>query len=427
MKIAIISTGYFWTPVEAGTSRLFDIAMTFARNGWETEVITTSFEHFEKRPRDRRKILAQKYPFQVTFIPSPSYRKNIDVRRAYSNGKTAVNLKGYLEHHGKDFDVVYCTIPSNRIAAETVRFCQKNRIPVVIDIEDLWPEAMRMVIPSKVLCRLLLGKVKKDADYVYRHADGIIGTSEDYTARAFQNRPKDIPYCTVFVGCDLDSFDEGVRKYGPEIEKKDGERWITYAGSLGESYGLFTLLEAAAILQKDTDTNHIEHLNCAEHIDCAKKKTNIRIKILGTGPMEKKLKAYAGRLGCRNVDFLGFRPYPEMAAYLAKSDIVVNSFRKNAPQSFVNKVGDYLASGRPMINMLENPLFQKLVKEEKIGLNIEAENPKALASSIEYLLKNPKLCQEMSFRERRLAEDKFDRKKTYQEIVDFTDRVAEAK
>ena len=96
-KIAIISLGYLWFPCESGTSRFFDIAMQFVKSGWEVECITTSFQHFKKEPRDQKKILAQNYPFQITFIEAPAYDKNVSLKRVYSNSKAARNLKAYLE------------------------------------------------------------------------------------------------------------------------------------------------------------------------------------------------------------------------------------------------------------------------------------------------------------------------------------------
>ena len=73
---------------------------------------------------------------------------------------------------------------------------------------------------------------------------------------------------------------------------------------------------------------------------------NIKIKILGNGPLKEELEKAAKDQGCRNVEFLGYVSYPEMAAWLAKSDILVNSFVKKAPQSIVTKIGDYLAAGK---------------------------------------------------------------------------------
>ena len=84
-KIAIVSLGYFWTPVESGPTRFFDITKAFCKAGYEVEVITTDFQHFEKKPRNIEKIRSQNYPFKITFIPTPEYKKNVDLKRVVSN------------------------------------------------------------------------------------------------------------------------------------------------------------------------------------------------------------------------------------------------------------------------------------------------------------------------------------------------------
>ena len=266
-KIAIISLGYLWFPCESGTSRFFEIANTFVNTGYEVECITTSFQHFKKEPRDKELILSQNYPFKITFIDAPSYKKNVDVRRVLSNRIAAKNMKKYLSLHVKEYDAVYVSIPANNIAALVTNICKKNGVPVVVDIEDLWPEAMAMIIKNKWIRNVLLCSFARDAEKAYRNADGIIGTSEDYTDRAFKKRERNIPNETVYVGCNLQEFDEGVKKYNHEIEKKDGEFWVTYAGSISTSYDIKTLIDAVYSL----------------------KEKNVHAQILGTGSLKEEL------------------------------------------------------------------------------------------------------------------------------------------
>ena len=79
-RIAIVSNGYAWFPIEPGPSRFYYIATTFAHAGWSVEIITTSFQHFKKKPRDKNAIYAEKYPFKITFVETPPYKKNIDIQ-----------------------------------------------------------------------------------------------------------------------------------------------------------------------------------------------------------------------------------------------------------------------------------------------------------------------------------------------------------
>ena len=391
-KIAIISLGYMWFPCESGTSRFYDIAMTFVNAGYDVECITTGFQHFKKAPRDKQLILSQGYPFKITFIDVPPYKRNIDIRRVLSNRAASQNLKKYLLNHIQKYDVVYVAIPANNIAAMVTSVCKEYCVPVVVDIEDLWPEAMSMVIKNNFLRKILLYSFERDAETTYRNADGIIGTSEDYTERAFRNRDKNIPAKTVYVGCNLAEFDAGVEKYSDDIEKNKGQFWVTYAGSISTSYDIKTLIDAGYMLRDK----------------------NVHVQILGTGSLKDELEKYSQDMD--NIHFWGFTPYPKMAAVLSKSDVVVNSFVKGAPQSIVNKVGDYLASGKPMINTLENPVFCKLVEKNNIGINVEPENVKQLAEVIEkYMVNNDKQGKNA----RILAKTQFDRKVTYQSIVEI--------
>ena len=389
-KIAIISLGYMWFPCESGTSRFYDIARMFVEHGYNVECITTSFQHFKKAPRDKELILRQNYPFKITFIDAPAYKKNVDLKRVYSNKVAAYNLKKYLEKNIDGYDAVYVSIPANNIAAMVTTMCKKHGVKVVVDIEDLWPEAMSMVIKNKFVRNLVLWPFTRDAEIAYKNADGIIGTSEDYTDRAFKKRERNIPAETVYVGCNLEEFDAGVAKYGSEIIKPEGEFWVTYAGSISTSYDIKTLIDAGHELEDK----------------------NVHVQILGTGSLKDELEEYSKDMA--NIHFWGFVPYPKMAAVLSKSDVLVNSFIKGAPQSIVNKIGDYLASGKPMINTLENPVFCRLVEENDVGVNVEPGNVVDLKNVMLEYLDGKQL--EQGVKARKLAEERFDRKTAYKKM-----------
>ena len=397
-RLAIVSLGYLWFPCETGTSRFFHIAMTAAKAGYDVEVITTDFQHFEKRPRDKEKIRNQSYPFRITFIHAPAYKKNIDLRRIMSNRTAARNVRSYLEQNIRRFDAVYVSIPANDIGAVVTEICKANHVPCIVDVEDLWPEAMAMVLPNEKLRNLLLRRFYKDAERVYQNCSAVVGTSEDYTARAFLNQKRDIPCATVYVGCDLSEFDAGVQEFSKEIEKPEEEFWVTYAGSISTSYDIRTLILSAKELGDFR---------------------GVQIHILGTGSQKEQLEELVKREHITNVCFHGFQPYPRMAAFLSKSDVVVNSFVKNAPQSMVNKIGDYLASGKPMVNTLQNPSFCDFVRRTRCGISVRPENSAALTKAILYLKENPKICSAMGKNARRCAETEFDRNVSYQKILEL--------
>jgi len=402
-KIGIVSLGYAWLPCEPGPSRFYYIAKMFAEKGYDVDLIGSSFQHFTKCPRERKVIKQQNYPFNTTFITVPSYKNNLDIRRVYSNKIAGYRVIKYLQT--QEYDAIYCSIPANNISAKVGEYCKEKGIPFIVDVEDLWPEAMEMVFRIPIIKDIIFYPFKRDAEKTYRNADAVIGTSDEYTQRAFKNNNRSIESRTVYVGCDLDKFDNGVKAYSGEINKPENEFWVTYAGSIGKSYDIKTLIMVGKELR-------------------FKGPRNIKIKILGTGPMKERLEVFAKDNDCDNVEFLGYMDYEKMAAYLSKSNITVNSFIKGAPQSIVNKVGDYLASGKPMINTLENDEFMALVDAYHVGVNIEPENIFGLYRTICELAGDNLKCNKLGKNARKLAEQKFDRKVAYKQIVEVVKRLA---
>jgi glycosyltransferase involved in cell wall biosynthesis len=106
-----------------------------------------------------------------------------------------------------------------------------------------------------------------------------------------------------------------------------------------------------------------------------------------------------------------------MAAYLSKSDVTLNSLVKDAPQSIVTKIGDYLAAGRAMINTGSSPEMRAKTESDGFGVNVVAEDVAELAGAIEALADNPDACAMMGARARQIAESEFDRPQSYERIA----------
>ena len=395
-KIAVITMGVRLNQ-EQGYTRFRSICEMLADAGHEVDLITTTFQHWEKRQRDVNQIRRDQYKFRIRFIYEPGYRKNVDLLRIFSHRVAATKLKKLLEKTG-DYDLIYAEIPPNNVALTAAEYAHKRGIPFIADVNDLWPEAMRMVIDVPVLSTLIFYPLQREAEKVYALASGVIGTSDEYRERPFQKRKRDIPKKTVYVGNELQVFDEGYEKNKDAVVKGEDEFWVSYAGTIGTSYDIRTMVLAAEELKK-------------------RGITNIRFKIMGGGPMKEELEQLAETRKADNVEFVGYVPYDLMAAYLTKSDILVNSFVKKAPQSIVTKIGDYLAAGKPMINTCMSPEFRDKVKKDGFGVNIIPEDAGVLADAVEALYQDPEKRQRMGERARMIAEEQFDRPKSYQEIL----------
>lgn len=397
-KIAVITMGVRLDG-EKGYTRFRYLCDFLTEAGYRVDLITTTFQHWEKAQRDIEKIRKSDYRFGLKFIYEPGYKRNVDIKRIRSHRIAAKNLTALLEREG-DYDLLYAEIPPNDVALACGEFAKKKGIPFVADVNDLWPEAMRMVLDIPVISSILFYPLQRDAEKVYSLVSGVIGTSDEYRDRPFENQKRDVPKATVYVGNELSVFDSGAEKTSGDIVKPEEEFWVTYAGTIGTSYDIRTMLFAAEELAK-------------------RGKENIKIKILGGGPLKDELEALARDKKINNAEFVGYAPYDKMVAYLKKSDILVNSFVRKAPQSIVTKIGDYLAAGKAMINTCMSPEFRNKVENDGFGVNIEPEDAGILADAIEDLYRDEEKRLEMGRKARQIAEEQFDRPKSYRKIEEL--------
>ena len=401
-KIAMIVTDVALAG-EKGLGRMFYLAELFCQYGYEVDLITSKFQHWLKRFRteDEMTSIQQNANCHITFVDEDGYTKNVQVKRILSRRGLTKRIKAHLE--ANNYDLIYSQIPDNHLASVAATYAKKKGIPFVVDIEDLWPEAMRMVLDVPVISDILFSYFTVTAKKTYKLADAAVGSSDTYRDEPLKYKVK-IPKCvTVYVGNELSAFDEEAAANLSKVEKPEGEFWVTYAGTLGTSYDIATLIRAADILEK-------------------RGTQGLHIVLLGDGPLRPEFEALASELSGK-VSFIGYVPHALMAAYLVKSDVTVNSLVRKAAQSIVSKIGDYLASGHPMINTGLDPEFWAKVEQDGFGVNVEPEDPEALANVIEMLMKDPQKCAAMGQTARRIGEEQFDRPRSYKKIIEMVDEL----
>ena len=401
-RIAVVTQGVKLGDETRGYTRFRFIAQALSEAGFEVDLITSTFQHWDKAQRDTTQACYQNLPYRIRFVHEPGYKRNLDLARINSHRVFAGNLRRFLESRFASnphaYDLIYSEIPPNDMARVCAEVAHSHGIPYVADINDLWPEAMRMAVNVPIVSDVAFAPFARDAKRVYDLIAAAVGTSDEYANQPSKYRNENYRRITVYVGNELAKFDAGAAERASEVSKPEGEIWAIYAGTLGASYDIATLIDAALI--------------------AARAKSHIRVKVLGDGPDRAKLEEKAAQSGAP-VDFVGYAPYDLMAAYLKASDITVNSLVKSAPQSIITKIGDYLAAGIPMINTGSSPEFRAKVKADGFGINVEAEDANVLSAALLELAGNPERRADMGAIARRIAEEQFDQPTAYQVIVEL--------
>nr|CCA45421.1 hypothetical protein NMALPHA522_1880 [Neisseria meningitidis alpha522] len=105
---------------------------------------------------------------------------------------------------------------------------------------------------------------------------------------------------------------------------------LFYLGTLSYSYDVETVCKGVRKLLDDGE--------------------NVELHIMGGGPDLEKLKQYENRA----IKFYGYLPYSEMMSIAKGCDIAVNAIHSHAMQSVTNKLSDYMALQKPILNSQTN-------------------------------------------------------------------------
>lgn len=366
-----------------GNNRFNYLAAKLSEYGNEVHFFTTDFSHVKKK---KRITTGLNLPYYVHFVHEKGYKRNVSIQRLISHHEFAKNLKISLDSVEHP-DVVYLAIPSVDAAFVTAKYCVKNNIPYVIDVQDLWPEAFQLML--KHMNFLFKGMCKK-ADYAYKNAHTVVAVSKTYAYRADSVRKDKRNALCVYLGTDLEVFDN--YPIHP-VEKK--EIWIIYIGTLGSSYNINIVIDAVRQLY-DSGIR------------------GFSFQVFGDGPKMEEFQARAEGLP---VHFWGRLPYSDLIGYAKNGDIAVNPIAKGAAQSIINKHADYAAAGLPVVNTQECQEYRSLLESYGCGINCEVESIEQVAKALQELIGDPEKRKLMGANSRRMAEERFDRRNTYQQIV----------
>lgn len=364
--------------------RFLYLAKMLAVNN-DVEIITSSFRHTTK---SHRKEPAENWPFTITFIDEPGYPRNICLKRFTSHNRWGKNVLAYMEKRNQP-DVVYCAVPSLTGPNLIAKYCEKNNIRFVIDVQDLWPEAFQMVFNLPIVSNVGFAPFTTLANGIYKRADVICAVSDTYCKRALKVNDKCKNTNAVFLGTDLSVFDKYASRE-PMLTKEKGEVWLAYCGTLGSSYDLTCVFDALELLDNQ----------------------NVRFIIMGDGPKMDEFKEYAERKGI-NTKFTGRLKYDAMCSLLSSCDITVNPITHKAAQSIINKHADYAASGLPVVSTQESDEYRNLVDKYNMGFNCKNNDAVDLAYKIKLLIEDDEMRKRMGANARRCAKEKFDRNRTY--------------
>ena len=294
--------------------RYWLMAEAFVRAGHRVVLWTSDFNHTTKAKRVEKVARAEK--IEVRFVPTLPYRKNVGLERVKSHRAYARDWERLALESGERPDLIVTSMPTISGAEAVLRIGRKLGAKVVADVQDAWPETFERLAPRgfRGLAHLALSGLRRRAQRVYREADLVTGVCERY--RELTGRTD---YRRAYLGT------EGLAK-AEGIEKVGGRLRLVYAGNLGVSYDLGTVIRGLGEATLD---------------------------IAGKGGEEEKWKRLVKELGLEGrVTFHGYLDERALHELMARCDIGVVPMRDDSFVGVPNKMCEYAAAGLRIVSSL---------------------------------------------------------------------------
>lgn len=269
------------------------------------------------------------------------YQGSINLIRNYISFVVQAN-KNLKKLQNEEFDLIYVfEVSPITVALPAIKLKKKKHIPIIINIQDLWPENIMAITGIKN--SVIINLIKKLVKYIYNSCDYILASS-----------PSFVPNIQKYLKTDKDKVKfwpqyATVQKEEKKIDlfnKRDFN--IVFAGNIGEAQGLDLVIDAAYKL----------------------KDTRIRWQLVGDGRQMDYLKQKVKDKGLENIIvFHGRKPEKEIPQYLSCADAALLILKPNPvfEMTIPAKLQTYMACGVPIIGCVSGEA-KKLIEQSKSGL-----------------------------------------------------------
>lgn len=389
-KHILIIAPYITFPNEPGANRFIAVAKKLSQK-YSVTLVTSKFCHILKSIRAQNPYMQD---FKVILIDEPGYQKNVSFERLLSHHIFCKKFEQFLASYNQPIDLVYSAYPLIKTNYILGRYKKKYGYKLVIDVQDIWPEAISGPIPifSNVIVQKILSPITRYANTTYSLADGLVAVSKTYLKRSDVKNLDDNLKKVVYIGADSLHFENY------EKEKKAQKIIATYIGTMAGSYDLETVVKAAAL--------------CHEFV---------QIQFIGTGPHEQNLKTLNTEHG-NYIRFLGSLTYDNAMKILMSSDIAINPIKATSQATITNKLSDYFCCGLPIISCQEAEEVKELLALGG-GVQYCANNAADLAKQLIRLSQDRETLEKMSLVNQNIAKERFLRDISYNEISHLVDKL----
>jgi len=361
MRVLILSQYYTPEPVE----KVHDLASGLVRNGHEVEVLTgfPCYPHGKIYSGYRQRLASHEVLDGVTVrrIPQlPDHSRSV-IRRVLYYLSFALSARGLGPFLVRRADVVVVYQAALPVGLAGWWLGRWTGAPLVLDVVDLWPES---VTASGLLNRpWIVSTIRWVAKRIYGAASHVNVVTEGFRQNliAMGVPERKLSVIENWMPTATYSLAEPDVAFAQQFDLED-KFVVMYAGNMGASQDLHTVLDAAKLLRDQPD---------------------IRFALVGGGLQHEELSRRIADEQLTNVILPGRFPPEKMPGMYAFASVLLVHLKPDSLSdvSIPSKTFAYMASGRPVLMAVRGDGAEFLQKNQ-FGVTAEPSNPASLAEAV---------------------------------------------
>ncbi len=382
---------YFVARQGHGMTRAYEFARRLIAKGHDVTMVTSAGYLPDEYKKFTRTTLIdiEGVPTLIIPIPYSNYMSFSQRLRAFFSFALAAAWNCMR----RPADVVYASSAPLTIAIPGIAASVWQRIPMVFEVRDLWPE-----LP------IAIGALKNPAaiwaaralEWIAYHAARHVVALSPGQAEGVMRRGIDEKHITVIPNCaDIDLFDVP-ESTGAPIRERLGitadQALIVYTGTFGIMNNVGFLVDIAKHMQTIAP--------------------DVRFLMIGSGGEFEKVEAKAREIGVLGVNAFIWKPAPktEIPAVMSAATVATSLFLpvREMWNNSANKFFDALAAGRP-IAINYGGWQAELLRETGAGLQISDTDAESAARDLAAFVSDADRVARARIAARELARTRFDR------------------
>ncbi|MFQ5644135.1 MAG: glycosyltransferase family 4 protein [Thiogranum sp.] len=403
----LVSTQHFWPE----DFRINDLVQALTERGVDVDVLTGKPNYPEGRyyPGYRgrgcqREQRGGASVFRVPLVARGSGRASRLVLNYLSFIFSGLLFAPWLLR-GCRYDVIFVYASSPLLQAiPALLLGRLKRCPVVVWVQDLWPESLAAT--GYVQNRYILAAVRRIVGFIYRHSDLLLVQSRAYLPSVSALAPgKPVVYYPNSVE---EVFCEPAAVEESRIPGLDADFPVVFAGNIGTVQAVDVIAEAAGLL---------------------KEYPGIHFVVVGEGVGRGRLCSEVQARGLSNVSVPGRYPVAAMPCIFRKASALLVTLTDDPVFSATvpSKLQTYMAAGRPVLASL-NGEGARMVTEAGAGLAAPAGDARALSDAVLALFNmTSEERDRLGANGRRYFQQHFDRSLLVDQLLDHFRSVASRK